>query len=89
MTELKSRSIVETMEPENSANALANQIRDLERKIDLLAANCQRLRDENKSLREQQSNLISERAKLIEKNESAKSRVEDIVNRLRAMERSS
>jgi len=71
----------------NTQNTVENQIRTLENKIDHLCSICQRLKDENISLREQQSNLITERAKLIEKNDSAKSRVEEIVNRLRAMER--
>ena len=41
---------------------------------------------ENKALRAQQSNWSGERAKLIEKNELAKSRVESMITRLKALE---
>ncbi|RKZ35754.1 MAG: TIGR02449 family protein [Gammaproteobacteria bacterium] len=41
---------------------------------------------ENTALRNQQTNLISERAALIEKSELARSRVESMIARLKAME---
>jgi len=37
-------------------------------------------------LRNQQDSLVSERANLIEKNEMARTRVEAMINRLKAME---
>jgi len=46
----------------------------------------ERLKEENRSLRNQQESLTSERAQLIERNELAKTRVEAMINRLRAME---
>ncbi len=41
---------------------------------------------ENKALRSQQQNWTAERAKLIEKNELAKNRVESMISRLKALE---
>lgn len=60
--------------------------RTLEEKIDHLVRICDRLADENRALRDQQVNLMAERASLIEKSELARSRVEAMLARLRAME---
>ena len=60
--------------------------RALEEKIDRLIRICNRLEDENRALRDQQSNLLSERAALVEKVEQARSRVQATISRLRAME---
>ena len=58
----------------------------LEEKIDQLIGICNRLDDENRALRERQASLIAERASLVEKSELARSRVEAMIARLRAME---
>lgn len=60
----------------------------LERQVDELIRRCQRLQDENNSLRVRQETLMAERGELIEKNEQARSRVEAMLSRLRAMEES-
>lgn len=60
--------------------------RALEEKIDRLIRICNRLEDENRALRDQQSTLLSERAALVEKVEQARSRVQATISRLRAME---
>ena len=60
--------------------------RALEDKIDRLVRICERLEDENRALRDQQNNLIAERAALVEKSELARSRVEAMITRLRGME---
>jgi cell division protein ZapB len=46
----------------------------------------ERLRDENASLSARQELLVAERSELIEKTEQARSRVEAMLSRLRAME---
>jgi cell division protein ZapB len=46
------------------------------------------LKTENKSLRNQQDTLVADRANLIEKNEKARTRVEAMISRLKAMENS-
>jgi cell division protein ZapB len=48
---------------------------------------CERLHEENRSLRSQQASLTTERAHLIEKNEQARMKVEGILQRLKSMER--
>ena len=58
----------------------------LEAKIDELIDLCGVLTKENRALRAQQQNWTTERAKLIEKNELAKSRVESMITRLKALE---
>ena len=60
--------------------------RTLEEKIDHLIRFCNRLEEENRALRDQQTSLIAERAALVEKSEMARSRVEAMITRLRAME---
>ena len=60
--------------------------RALEEKIDHLIRLCDQLEDENRALRDQQSSLIAERAALVEKSELARTRVEAMISRLRAME---
>jgi len=58
----------------------------LENKIGELIELCSVLSKENQALRTQQQNWTKERAKLIEKNELAKSRVESMIVRLKALE---
>ena len=61
-------------------------INHLEARVDELIRSCAELREENRALRNQQDNLIAERASLIEKSELARSRVESMIARLKAME---
>jgi cell division protein ZapB len=61
-------------------------LRSLETRIDELIRACRELTDENQTLRGQQSHLLAERAALIEKSELARSRVEAMIARLKAME---
>lgn len=58
----------------------------LEARIDELISACKELTDENQALRDQQTHLMAERAALIEKSELARSRVEAMIARLKAME---
>ena len=66
--------------PENTALGV------LEARVDDLILTVDALKTENSTLRHQQKNLISERAVLIEKTELARSRIESMIARLRAME---
>jgi cell division protein ZapB len=61
-------------------------IKALERLVDELIVRNKRLTDENRALRHQHSHLLSERATLIEKTESARARVEAMIARLKSME---
>ena len=62
-------------------------IKDLEGRIDQLIDVCQRLRQENGSLKSENQGLADERTKLVEKTRLAKSRIEDMIGRLKALER--
>ncbi len=59
----------------------------LEDRIDQLIKLCEELAVENRALRAKQQSLTVDRAKLIEKNELAKTRVESMINRLKALEK--
>ncbi|MCP4043822.1 MAG: TIGR02449 family protein [Gammaproteobacteria bacterium] len=58
----------------------------LAKRVDELIDKCARLSEENHALRHQQTNLMTERATLIEKSEQARSRVESMIARLKSME---
>lgn len=58
----------------------------LEERVDKLIQACEDLRAENQALREQQAQLVTERAALIEKSELARTRVEAMIARLKSME---
>jgi len=61
----------------------------LERKVNELIELCQVLSRENRALRSRQSTWSTERAKLIEKNELAKTKVESMISRLKSLEQDS
>ena len=71
------------------SNALpgTEQLNQLENQVDELLVLTQVLSKENRALRAQQKNWSTERAKLIEKNELAKNRVESMITRLKALEK--
>ena len=62
------------------------ELKQLEARVEELIRTCTVLKDENHSLRQHQDNLVSERSKLIEKTETARIRVEAMINRLKGME---
>ena len=63
-----------------------NQLQVLEQKIDELIALCDQLNRENQSLKAESRNWMLERQELMDKNDLARTRVEAMINRLRAME---
>ena len=70
-----------------ASTAETEQLTQLELQIDELLVLTQVLSKENRALRTQQKNWSTERAKLIEKKELAKSRVESMITRLKALEK--
>jgi len=66
---------------------LNKDINQLEQRVDDLIVACRRLKEENDSLRTSRDTLLEERSKLAEKNRMARSRLESIVGRLRALEK--
>lgn len=68
--------------------AVDQDLKRLEYRIEELIRSVERLKEENRSLRTQQETMTAERAQLIERNELARTRVEAMINRLKAMEHS-
>lgn len=68
-------------------SAATEQLGQLEQQLDELLVLTQVLSKENTALRTQQKNWSTERAKLIEKNELAKHRVEAMITHLKALEK--
>lgn len=62
------------------------QLQALETRLVELIEISSRLRSENQALHNRESKLLEERAQLLKKNDMAKSRVEAIISRLRALE---
>lgn len=68
------------------ANTMLTDIQDISVRLDRLLELCHRLTEENRSLRVSQEQLSAERSNLLAKNEQARSRVEAMIARLRALE---
>ena len=62
------------------------QLQTLEARIGELLKICSHLRGENQALHSRETKLLEERAQLLKKNDMAKTRVEAIISRLRALE---
>jgi cell division protein ZapB len=61
-------------------------LKKLEGRVDDLIKTIDRLQSENKTLRDSHSHLQAERTRLVEKTEMARSRVEAMIGRLKALE---
>lgn len=67
----------------------STELEALETKLDTLIAQFNQLKNENKSLKVKQDALVKEKARLLEKTTQAKTRVEAMIARLKAMEHDS
>ncbi len=81
-------TILMAMTDKETQNPADLDLRKLEIRVEELIRACSYLKDENKSLRARQDNLVAERAALIEKTELARARVEAMITRLKSMETS-
>ncbi|MGI2030069.1 TIGR02449 family protein [Endozoicomonas acroporae] len=61
----------------------------LDQKINYLVALCQKLTTENRQLRQQEQSWVAEKAKLMEKNDVARTKVEAMIQHLRSLEHES
>ena len=61
-------------------------LKELEHKIDELISLCKELNQENRALKAEVAGWRDERRDLMDKNELARSKVEAMIDRLRAME---
>jgi len=71
---------------DGAVQAVDIELKRLERRLEELVAVCRQLKEENRSLRQRQDNLMVERASLMQKNEQVRTRVEAMIGRLKAME---
>ena len=64
------------------------ELQRIEKRVEELVKLCDQLREENRSLRQRQELLVSERAGLQQKNDLVRGRVEAMIERLKSMEHS-
>ena len=65
---------------------MKKQLESIAYKVDELAQICEQLDRENKALRKKEAEWNNERRQLLIKNETARNKVEAMINRLKAME---
>jgi len=63
-----------------------SELRRLEKRIEELIRALSQLKEENRALRQRQDILTAERTALLQRNEQARTRVEAMIGRLKAME---
>lgn len=86
LTAAASRHYIGRMSKNTPQQVIDQDLKRLEFRVEELIRTVERLKDENRSLRVQQEHMTTERAQLIERNEMARSRVEAMIVRLKAME---
>jgi cell division protein ZapB len=64
------------------------ELRRLEKRVDELVTTLLRLKDENRALRARQDTLAAEKTTVMNRSEQVRARVEAMIGRLKAMERS-
>lgn len=74
------------MAKESKPSLVEKELKHLERRLDELIRTVERLTAENRSLQSRQESMAGERARLIEKHELVRGRVESMINRLRSLE---
>lgn len=84
----KPRDYIDAM-ADNINSTFEHELKRLEKRVDALVRVCDQLQDENRSLKQRQDVLTSERANLLQKNEQVRARVEAMIGRLKAMEQGS
>ncbi len=89
MTSLQQNTIVPVDQMPINKVMENKQLKLLEAKIDELIKLCTDLHQENKSLKARNELWRTERAQLMKKNEVARSKVESMIARLRALEEDS
>ena len=74
------------MTTDKSTRTTDTDLKGLEHRIDELIRHCQRLKEENRLLRQQQASLVAERAKLRQKTDLARTQTETMLHRIKALE---
>jgi cell division protein ZapB len=65
-----------------------DDLKQLENRIDQLLGACDRLKQENHDLKNNQGSLAKEHADLTEKTKQARARIQSMIERLKTLERS-
>ena len=62
------------------------ELQRIEKRVEELVSICNQLKEENRSLRQRQELLVSEKAGLLQKSDVVRGRVEAMIERLKSME---
>lgn len=65
------------------------QLQNLQQKVDKLLSVHEELREQNRAMRAAEADWQAERAKLMQQNEIARRKVNEMINRLQTLERNS
>jgi cell division protein ZapB len=86
LTLARSPLYIRAMAAEQTNHRFDVELKRLEKRLEELVVVCRQLQEENRSLRQRQDSLTSERAALLHKNEQVRGRVEAMIGRLKGME---
>jgi cell division protein ZapB len=75
----------EAMSDSGKQGIQEQDLRALEARVEELIRACTHLKDENKTLRAREQELVTERDRLSAKTDAAKQRVEDMIGRLKRL----
>ncbi|MGH8207441.1 MAG: TIGR02449 family protein [Steroidobacteraceae bacterium] len=86
LTFLSARTYSFTMAEATRSSAIDIELKRLDKRIEELVEVIQRLKEENRALRQRQESLTSEKTTLLHRNEQVRTHVEAMIGRLKAME---
>lgn len=66
----------------------SEELKNLEHRVDQLIHACQQLRHENRLLQSEHENIAQKYNRLVEKTRTARTRIENMIGRLKSLERS-
>ena len=75
------------MADSSKSSSLDVEFKRLEKRLEELVATVHRLKDENRALRARQDSLAAEKITVMNRSEQVRARVEAMIGRLKAMER--
>lgn len=76
------------MDNYNNNQNMDIKLKDLGKKLEEILVVCEKLKEENLLLKQQQNKLIEDRASLLQKNDQVRVRVEAMISKIKAMEQS-
>ena len=75
------------MAESNKSGSVDVEFKRLEKRLEELVSTVHRLKDENRALRARQDSLAAEKTTIMNRSEQVRARVEAMIGRLKAMER--